>query len=79
MNAQLCEWTVKRRLQAEGTTLRALGRGPQAEALPAEDALTIAGQLGFSDLSSFSQSFKRWTGISPSRYRSRARATVSGD
>lgn len=30
---------------------------------------TITYQLGFSDSNSFSRSFKRWTGISPSEYR----------
>ncbi|WP_425468202.1 helix-turn-helix domain-containing protein [Paraburkholderia guartelaensis] len=29
----------------------------------------IAQELGFSDLSSFSQAYKRWTGVAPSRVR----------
>ena len=83
--ANMSERTLKRRLQAEGTSFRALsaeGRRAQAETLLADDTLTIseiADQLGFSDLSSFSQAFKRWTGFAPSSFRSRARATVSGD
>lgn len=83
--ANMSERTLKRRLQAEGTSFRALtaeGRRAKAEALLADDTLTIgeiAEELGFSDLSSFSQAFKRWTGLAPSIYRSRARAPVSGD
>jgi AraC-like DNA-binding protein len=83
--ANMSERTLKRRLQAEGTSFRALaaeGRRAQAEALLEDDTLTIgeiAEQLGFSDLSSFSQAFKRWTGLAPSSFRSRARETVSGD
>jgi AraC-like DNA-binding protein len=29
----------------------------------------VAFRLGFSDVSSFSRSFRRWTGVSPGRYR----------
>lgn len=83
--ANMSERTLKRRLQAEGTSFRALsaeGRRSQAELLLADDTLSIseiAEQLGFSDLSSFSQAFKRWTGLAPSVYRSRARETISSD
>ena len=83
--ANMSERTLKRRLQAEGTSFRALsaeGRRSQAELLLADDTLSIgeiAEQLGFSDLSSFSQAFKRWTGLAPSVYRNRARETISGD
>lgn len=77
--ANMSERTLKRRLQAEGTSFRALfaeGRRSHAETLLADDALSIgeiAEQLGFSDLSSFSQAFKRWTGLAPSAYRERQR------
>jgi AraC-like DNA-binding protein len=29
----------------------------------------VAAELGFSDLSSFSQAYKRWTGVAPSSRR----------
>ncbi|ORE87096.1 araC family transcriptional regulator [Oceanococcus atlanticus] len=41
--------------------MRALQRGDKIAAISAE--------LGFSDESAFSRSFRRWTGMSPSRYR----------
>ncbi|WP_221624596.1 AraC family transcriptional regulator [Burkholderia sp. Bp8963] len=68
--------TLKRRLQEEGTTFRALlaeSRGAMAEALLGDERLTLADvaeRLGFSDLSSFSQAFKRWYGVAPGAYRS---------
>jgi len=67
--------TLKRRLHAEGLTYRSLldeARSRLAKTLLAEQGLSvsrIASQLGFSDLSSFSQSFKRWQGVSPRHYR----------
>ncbi len=67
--------TLKRRLQEEGTTFRMLlaeSRGAMAKALLDDDHMTIAEiaeQLGFSDISSFSQAFKRWYGVAPSAYR----------
>ena len=33
------------------------------------DLTEVAFVLGFADLSTFSRSFKRWTGVSPSKYR----------
>lgn len=83
--ANLSERTLKRRLQAEGTSFRALsaeGRRIRAETLLADETLTvgeIAEHLGFSDLSSFSQAFKRWTGMAPSAYRRHAREAASGN
>jgi AraC-like DNA-binding protein len=82
--AHVSERTLKRRLNAEGTSFRTLsanGRQAMAEALLADDALSIsaiAERLGFSDLSSFSQAFKRWTGLAPSAFRRRIRH-ASGD
>lgn len=84
--AQVAEWigisdrTLKRRLQDEGTTFRALTaevRGGQAKELLADGRLSltdIAERMGFSDLSSFSQAFKRWFGVAPSALRSEGRA-----
>ncbi|AYZ63696.1 AraC family transcriptional regulator [Burkholderia multivorans] len=67
--------TLKRRLQDEGTTFRALlaeSRGAMAETLLGDERLTlseVAERLGFSDLSSFSQAFKRWYGVAPGVFR----------
>ena len=80
------ERTLKRRLKAEGTSFRALSaesRRARAETLLAANRLSIgdiAAELGFSDLSSFSQAFKRWTGVAPSAYRRQALGgETSGD
>jgi AraC-like DNA-binding protein len=65
------ERTLKRRLQEEGTSFRDISndvRKSKAQALVAEGRLPmseIARVLGFSDLSSFSQAYKRWTGTAP--------------
>ena len=84
--AQVAEWigisdrTLKRRLLDGGTTFRALTaevRGGQAKDLLADEALSltdIAERMGFSDLSSFSQAFKRWFGVAPSALRSDGRS-----
>ncbi|MBN3773925.1 MULTISPECIES: AraC family transcriptional regulator [Burkholderia] len=70
--------TLKRRLQEEGTTFRALlaqARGAMAETLLGDARLSlaeVAERLGFSDLSSFSQAFKRWYGVPPGAFRSAA-------
>ena len=73
----LSRQTLYRRLKAEGATfeqlldelrrrlaLRYVGR----EGMSAKAA---AWRLGFSDPAAFSRAFKRWTGTSPSEYRSR--------
>lgn len=67
--------TLKRRLQEDGTTFRALlneSRSAMAQTLLSDARLTlteIAERLGYSDLSSFSQAFKRWYGLAPQVYR----------
>jgi AraC-like DNA-binding protein len=71
----ISERTLKRRLQAEGTTYRALlaeSRRAMAEDLLADPRMTmsaIADRLGFADLSSFSQAYKRWHGLAPRHRR----------
>ncbi|RZF26761.1 AraC family transcriptional regulator, partial [Paraburkholderia sp. UYCP14C] len=73
--------TLKRRLQEDGTTFRTLlneARSAMAETLLSDAHLTlteIAERLGYSDLSSFSQAFKRWYGVAPQVYRA---GTVQG-
>lgn len=66
--------TLKRRLHGEGTTFRALladHRAALAEELLTDGGLSCtetAERLGFSDLSTFSQAFKRWFGVSPRNF-----------
>ncbi len=66
---------LQRRLAARGTSFREMFR-----ALRCELALTLLSQhdismsetadsLGFSELSSFSRAFKKWTGMNPQAYR----------
>ena len=68
----LSERTLKRRLQDEGVSYRVLlaeVRGRQANRLLEDETLSlteIAERMGFSDLSSFSQAYKRWFGVAPS-------------
>jgi len=71
------ERTLRRRLAAEGTSLRALVDEVRA-ALAAEflesGSLTvaeIASRLGYLEVSSFSQAFRRWHGVSAREYRGR--------
>lgn len=70
--------TLKRRLKEEGTSFREITnsvRKSKAQALVAEGCLSmseIAQALGFSDLSSFSQAYKRWTGTAPSFVRQKS-------
>lgn len=69
------ERTLRRRLQHEGTSFRAIVATAQAEEaaqLVKDSTLTItaiAERLGYADLSTFSQAFKRWHGVSPAAYR----------
>jgi AraC-like DNA-binding protein len=68
----LSERTLKRRLQEEGLSYRTVlaeVRGQQAQGLLNDGTLSltqIAEHMGFSDLSSFSQAYKRWFGMAPS-------------
>lgn len=69
------ERTLKRWLQREGTSFSAMltaSRLAKADKLLADARLTlteVADLMGFSDLSTFSQAYKRWTGLAPSAAR----------
>lgn len=69
--------TLRRRLAAEGTTLRQLideVRATLAAELVTNQRLTIAEtarRLGYVETSSFSQAFRRWYGMSPRAFRDR--------
>jgi len=69
------ERTLKRRLQEEGTTFRAISnmaRLGRANALLREGRLSmaqIAADLGFSEPSTFTQAYRKWTGAAPSQTR----------
>jgi AraC-like DNA-binding protein len=68
--------TLRRYLSREGTSYRALldeARETLAVELLKQTTLTldeISVRLGYNDASSFSNAFKRWTGVPPSAYRS---------
>jgi AraC-like DNA-binding protein len=67
--------TLQRRLQEEGTSFFELqDRARHEEAVRAlkqgvTDLEALSERLGFSDRRSFTRAFKRWTGLSPSRFR----------
>ncbi len=66
---------LQRDLKLEGTTYQELLNTTRRDLAQRyvkdsrNDLTEVAFILGFADLSTFSRSFKRWTGISPSRYR----------
>ena len=72
----MSERTFARRLQAEGTSFRQLVddvRRDMARSYLSDPELTLAQVaylLGYADQSAFSNSFRRWTGQSPRRFRS---------
>jgi len=67
--------TLHRQLKDEGTSWRQLRdevRFTMAQQWLATGNIQldeIAERLGFSDAANFSHAFKRWQGVSPSRYR----------
>jgi AraC-like DNA-binding protein len=76
------ERTLKRRLQEEGTTFRVISnmaRLDRANALIQEGRMPlaqIAAELGFSEPTTFTQAYKKWTGVTPSRARAARSDTV---
>jgi AraC-like DNA-binding protein len=68
--------TLQRRLREEGTSFaeihdRARYRAAMASLQQGEtDLETLSERLGFSDRRSFTRAFKRWSGVSPSAFRS---------
>lgn len=70
--------TLRRRLQAEGTSLRQLvGQARFAAACGhlAGGTLSVqqvADRLGYSDAAAFTRAFRSWSGVSPTVYRSRS-------
>jgi len=67
--------SLQRKLKDEGTTFKALLNGVRQELAyhyirdSRLNVNEISFLLGFSDISSFSRAFKRWTGEPPSAYR----------
>jgi len=76
--------TLRRQLAAEGTrwqTLKEEGRRSAAQRYVLDTDLPvneIARLLGFDEPSTFYRAFRRWTGTTPSRYRERAAADMTG-
>ena len=71
------ERTLKRRLQEEGASFQSLVdqvRLDRARDLLGSTGMNlsqIADALGYADAANFTRAFKRWTGLSPSHYRTR--------
>ena len=69
---------MQRRLQKEGTTFNTIQNETRLDLARQfltdkhDDMTEIAFLLGFSEVSAFSRAFKRWTGVSPSQFRSAA-------
>ncbi len=67
--------TLYRRLKAEGITFEAILEAKRRQlairylGLERSSVKAAAYKLGFSDPAAFSRAFKRWTGISPSEFR----------
>lgn len=72
--------TLQRRLKEEGQTFADIQNRARCEhacqQLRAGTAsiVELSEQLGFSDRNSFTQSFKQWTGLTPTQYRKREQA-----
>jgi len=68
--------TLQRRLKIEGTTVKTIQteiRTEMAKKYVQDSSISlieVSFLLGFIEFSSFSRAFKRWTGITPSEYKS---------
>jgi AraC-like DNA-binding protein len=75
--------TLQRQLEAAATSFNELledVRRAHAMRYVGEtehSVLQIAGSLGYADASSFRRAFRRWTGVSPTRFRTTARASAA--
>ncbi len=73
--------TLRRRLQAEGTSYRhlkdAVRRDAAISALTAghEPIAELAARMGFSEDTAFLRAFRRWTGTTPGAFRTNGGAT----
>jgi AraC-like DNA-binding protein len=71
----MSERTLRRRLEAEGTTYNALLDGLRSDLArryvtqTREGFEAIARRLAFADASAFFRGFKRWTGVTPAQFR----------
>ncbi|MEM9072373.1 MAG: helix-turn-helix domain-containing protein, partial [Myxococcota bacterium] len=71
----MSERSLRRTLREEGTTFREVvdevrhGRALSLLRAPQMSVAQVAYLLGFSDVSTFSRAFKRWTGTSPRAFR----------
>ena len=80
----LSERTLQRKLSLEGTSFRELLEEVRSSLAinymrePQFSLTDIAEMLGYSDLSVFSRSFKRWFGISPQQWRARVFSGMAG-
>lgn len=75
--------TLQRRLEAEGTSVRALTdayrREESARRLArGEPVGRVAAELGYAEPTSFTRAFRRWHGIAPSRWAREARRQRPG-
>ena len=72
--------TLQRRLHAEGSSLQEIRdrvcreRAAMRLLDPSISISRVASDLGFCDVAAFSKAFKRWTGESPTAYRSSRRS-----
>jgi AraC-like DNA-binding protein len=80
----LGERTLQRKLSLEGTSFRELLEQVRSSLAinymrePQFRLTDISEMLGYSDLTVFSRSFKRWFGISPQQWRAREFSDIAG-